>query len=309
MNAAHPTLASLSLLGGGAKKMKKPAAKKPAAKKPSAELKKKQKAGKRVGGAGPSGRGDWADEEIPEEDIPETRKTTNSNAKTVDEDELENAKREARADRFKRCLVGDPTKDPLGNEHVRDMRRRETDGATFAEAIGKVSLSKKLTKKQLDVLFQYLQARDGETSKENKPVKFDTASSMFSSEGMRACNDLLCRWPRPSEIFLLAKNYYPQTRAGPALRYYKMVVPLREPRSSKENVAGKLIGRGGVNLLRLSEDYQLLYAWVDNGELRMYARTITPLHQMLDDELVLSLTDQSSAANKQLFKLGDKPDW
>ncbi|OYV74868.1 MAG: hypothetical protein B7Z66_15030 [Chromatiales bacterium 21-64-14] len=134
-----------------------------------------------------------------------------------------------RLQRFERCMAGDVTVDPAGKEHTR----------IFVKGLDGVKYDKKLTGPQINALWDYLTSTG----------YFNSASDIFTREGLEACNEVLCRWPRPSEIGRMAVNN------GEKIEYYLLRFPV-------VGEISELVGKQGEYMNDLCEKYDLMYAWV-----------------------------------------------
>ena len=162
--------------------------------------------------------------------------------------EVEQSKRDAEAastsprlQRFNQCMKGEVTVDPLGQQRLR----------VKASGLNGIRYGFKMNDHQLAAMWRHLMK-----------IGYETVDDVFTRTGLEACHDVLCRWPRPSELGRLAKMQ------GESLEYWLCEVPLVEDTS-----VAKFVGKQGVHLIRLCEEYDLLYAWVKDDKLFIYART------------------------------------
>ena len=153
-------------------------------------------------------------------------------------------------------MKNESTTDPLGRSSQR----------IFVAGLDGVKYSEKMSDAELGSLWGYLQSEG-----------FATVNSVFTRAGLDACNSVLCRWPRPSEIGRMAVTN------GEKLAYHLMKVPV-------EGDMADMVGRQGANLIELTEDYDLLYAWVKGNTkgaaLWIYARTPKQLFAADGSDLV-----------------------
>ena len=145
-----------------------------------------------------------------------------------------------RVNRFNKCMRYETTEDPFGKQHI----RYEVPG------LNGVTYGGRLTDAELASLWDHLKNKHDIT----------TVNKAFTRKGLEACHAALCRWPRPSELGRIA------AKRGEKVKYFLCKVPV-------EGDISKLVGREGIFLIQMCEEYDLLYAWVKGGKLWIYART------------------------------------
>ena len=92
-------------------------------------------------------------------------------------------------------------------------------------------------------------------------------SSLLTYAGMHRAAAVLCRWPRPSELARVIKA------AGLGQMQYRIYKVVFNPVAGVD--VGEIVGKLGANLIRITEEHDLLYAWVHTskgvGELYLYS--------------------------------------
>lgn len=108
-----------------------------------------------------------------------------------------------------------------------------------------VGYGEKMTKAQVQGMMRYL--------REERAI--DGMEDLLTHRAMSAAAQVLCRWPRPSELARAIQGMNPGKRAKEAF-YFSNTVKV------KGSGIGRFIGKNGVNLYRLTEAADLLYIWV-----------------------------------------------
>ena len=91
---------------------------------------------------------------------------------------------------------------------------------------------------------------------------FDNIESICSYNGMVAAAYILCRWIRPSELRLIAEKLKVNN-----FKVYKGTVELSFKNDSER---ARFVGRLGMHLIEFTNEYNLMYAWLSNDELRVF---------------------------------------
>lgn len=111
-----------------------------------------------------------------------------------------------------------------------------------------------------------------------------TSQDLLSHDGMQKAMELMCRWPRPSELFMMI-GCVPITASSFAAvnKYYRMCVQVS---ASDHRAFGRLVGTLGTNFNELGEDFDLMYIWLHSvspgrSQIVMYAQHEANLHAAL----------------------------
>lgn len=143
-----------------------------------------------------------------------------------------------------------------------------------------------------------------------------TPAELLSHNGMAKAAQLMCRWPRPSELAHMVSSM-----KGPRQPfYYRMTIQiaLMNPRATDRTttkVISNFVGPMGMNFNRISEERDLMYMWLHTNRLVMYAVDMDYLTQALAD--VRNLADMNGIAilghpERSVHKLGldsNAPAW
>lgn len=87
-----------------------------------------------------------------------------------------------------------------------------------------------------------------------------SSHDLLSYDGMHKAMTLMCRWPRPSELFTMI-GCIPTTMTPPVKRYYRICVDVS---ATDRKAFGRLVGVLGANFNELGEEYNLMYIWLHN---------------------------------------------
>jgi hypothetical protein len=133
--------------------------------------------------------------------------------------------------------------------------------------------------------------------------KFKSFPDMITKKGLEAAAGVLCRWPRPAELALLAK------KAGePDLWVYRLKVEVA-PASP-----GKFVGVHGANLYALTERNGLLYAWLATmkDEKKVYLYLYGTTRQQVIDASKDSFVENVAVKGKKVLvrhRIGNTVMW
>jgi hypothetical protein len=129
-----------------------------------------------------------------------------------------------------------------------------------------------LTPRQTAKLLDHLE-KDGDLSAlgvydDSGAIDYRWPSSLdglLTYAGLSAMKDVLCRWPRPSELAAMIDQVFKRndishsTREKYANYYWRNVDFFVQD----ESVVRKLVGRVGVNFRAMTEKHDLMYVWID----------------------------------------------
>lgn len=144
---------------------------------------------------------------------------------------------------------------------------RDRTNPSLSEPLKNVTYHAKMTDKQLSALAEYMRQNG---------ISFN---SLLTYTGMdNIANDVLCRWLRPSELQRLSLIMNMGT-----LSIYRasLELQLKVP-------PGEFVGILGENLVRLTGNYNLLYAWYHNSNktLVLYSLRKGDLKSAIQDPLI-----------------------
>lgn len=138
-----------------------------------------------------------------------------------------------------------------------------------------ITIDGKLTKKNIDAIVNYMNSAESNLK----------LAETLTYSGMEKLSEILCRWPRPSEI---SRIWGAQGKKFQINRYIiKLNLPTRQDRRD-------FVGPMGQNLIDLTRDTGIMYAWLhttsEGCELRLYGtkdyvkNALT--HQLLDGKMI-----------------------
>jgi hypothetical protein len=160
----------------------------------------------------------------------------------------------------------------------------------------------KLSPKNITALFALLK---------RKGYSFDASGSknILSYNGLEEASKVLCRWPRPSELAVMAKQ---QNIKG--VNFFKVTAKVDHPNNSNfdaQKMRSKFVGEMGSNFASVGRDYHLMYVWLHENELIIYGKDKDDCMQALEylekvgDDLQLTIKYKSSASKKLTEKSKD----
>lgn len=130
----------------------------------------------------------------------------------------------------------------MGFELCAQERRAERERAALTD----VTYGDKLTSSQMTLLAEHVR----------KTFRKQDGVYLLSYEGMRKLQMVLCRWPRPSELRRLVHRL-----SGETPEYHHLSVVI----TAESGKFGRMIGRSGANLIRLTKQHKVSYMWLAPG--------------------------------------------
>lgn len=99
--------------------------------------------------------------------------------------------------------------------------------------------------------------------------KINTLDKLMRYSALKTADKILCRFPRPSELARVAieMGVLDKSMGKP---YWRACVHLDHTGDKQKKNAGKLVGIKGANLISLTEEHDLLYAWLKHEDVRKY---------------------------------------
>lgn len=111
-----------------------------------------------------------------------------------------------------------------------------------------------------------------------------TSQSLLTYNGMQRAMELMCRWPRPSELFMMIGCMPVNKSSTTAVKnYYRMCIQVS---ATDRRAFGKLVGTLGTNFIGLGERNDLMYIWLHQisrgkSQVVMYAQYEANLNKAL----------------------------
>lgn len=136
-------------------------------------------------------------------------------------------------------------------------------------------------------------------------VNVGSSNELLTHRGMSKAAELMCRWPRPSELAVMVGHMGDMSAP---LSYHRMSVRVSQLSKAKGkgqgeggNV-GQFVGPLGNNFNRISKQCDLMYMWLHNGvTLDMYAMHLENLDDALSQVVSLATrTGMSVHANERV---------
>lgn len=160
-----------------------------------------------------------------------------------------------RPQRYTRARSTSPRKKPgadvpLSRERMRQLVRcQEGDAKALRERYGLdgVTYSSRLTKSETEALHEYLM--------DNGVL---SPSDVLTYGAMKTASDILCRWPRPSELAQLLVRYQRNADVSVDFTYYTGVFGV-----TGRNIGG-FVGKLGERFIHLMKQYDLMYVWLSS---------------------------------------------
>jgi hypothetical protein len=151
---------------------------------------------------------------------------------------------------------------PVRSYHAKCLEEMRDTRAEYQ--MSGVSRTRKMTVDQIGGLHRYLVERG-----------FRTMTDICSYDGMFAAARALCRWPRPSELGTMAVRF-----AGGPIKYHRLVMNILSGTRTSIHDIGNVVGQDGENLIKLTEQHNLMYAWVhssrEGGWCKLYMYALDP---------------------------------
>lgn len=150
----------------------------------------------------------------------------------------------------------------MSNARVGAFKACKKDLAAIRDKWGlqDVEYRKKMTRAEVKNLWAYL-----------SDAGFDSMDRILTQKGLRMIERVLCRWPRPSELGVMARDH------AKGIDYFMLSIQLSYDSAPEDKDDGRkrfaqFVGTRGNNLNALTERHDLLYAWMHpGGDLSLFA--------------------------------------
>jgi hypothetical protein len=203
---------------------------------------------------------------------------------------------------------------PFSDAWLSNFRKCVKDKNNVRKDIGIADMgaNEKLTTQQIASLFTHLK-------KEGYSFGASGSRNITSYTGLEAASKVLCRWPRPSELGRMAKAQNVKN-----INFFKVVARVLFVKASSQSAFGKsnalavresrskLVGPMGSRFASICRKHDLMYLWLHDNELVIYAKDKDDCMRALADiegigeGLGMVISYKSTAARK----LSDKsPNW
>lgn len=132
------------------------------------------------------------------------------------------------------------------DETMKELRQRY--------ALSGVKYNTQMTDDELRGLWEYLGAAD-----------IDSMNALLTYDGMDTASQILCRWPRPSELGRLSWML-----GQKKLMYYRAVLKVKaevkddekNPQGYANRTFGRIVGPMGSNFIGMTKNHDLMYLWM-----------------------------------------------